>query len=209
MNKGFYYLAPAMLILALGLVLLPARKNIKELPPRQLLSEINDQTRFLSTDEVAKVIIDKDPFYLLVDVRNARDYMAFSLENAVNIPLSEVLQPKNIDEFGRGNRRIVLFCNGDILSEQAWLILRRNGMKNVFVMKGGLNEWFNTIINPVEPLPTASKSDFDQYRTRLAAAQFFTGSGQALPPKATADPAPKAKIKLQTVPKATSTEGGC
>lgn len=209
MNKGFYYLAPVMLILALGLLILPGRKNLQELKPRQLLSEINDQTRFLTTDQVAKAIIDKDPFYVFIDVRKATEFQQFSLDRAINIPLAEILQPNNISELEKGNRRLVFFCNGDILSEQAWFLLRRKGMKNIFVMKGGLNLWFTTIINPIKPVSTASDADFRQYQTRLAASQFFTGAGAVTVGQTTSETNAKTKVKLQSAPKKKSAEGGC
>ena len=207
MNKGFYYLAPAMLILALGLVILPGRKNITEVKPHQLLLEINDQTRFLSTDEVAKIIIDKDPFYLLVDVRKPEESSAFTLEKAVNMPISDILRKKNLEELEKGNRHVVFFCNGDILSEQAWLLLHRKGLKKVFVMKGGVNRWFTTIITPVKPTATASDAEFRQYRTRMAASLYFTGGG--LIPVNTTEASSKENVNLKTSSKMKRAEGGC
>lgn len=209
MNKGFYYLAPVMLILALGLLVLPGRKNLHELKPQQLLSEINDQTRFLTTDQVAEAIIDKDPYYVFVDVRKPGEFQEFSLEGAINIPLAEILQPNNIAELEKGNRRLVFFCNGDILSEQAWLLLRRKGMKNIFVMKGGLNRWFATIINPERPVSTSSDADFRQYNTRMAASLFFAGGGAVQPLQAISEKNAKIQVKLQSAPKKKKAEGGC
>ena len=209
MNKGFYYLAPVMLILALGLLVLPGRKNLHESRPQQLLAEVNDQTRFLTTDQVARAIINKDPYFVFVDVRKPADFQQFSLEGAINIPLADILNPGSQAELERGDRRLVFFCNGDILSEQAWLLLRRKGMKNIFVMKGGLNHWFSTIIKPPKPGSTASAAEHSQYQTRMAASQFFTGAGTVPAAVSAPETAAKKEVKLQSVPKKNSAEGGC
>jgi len=207
-NKGFYYLAPVLIILALGLVLLPESKHSKELNPRHLLLEINDQTRFQSTDQVAKAIINKDPFYALVDVRTAAEYATWSLPNAMNIPLADILKPEYSETLNQTSRRIVFFSNNDIYAEQAWMLCRRQGFRNLYVLKGGLNAWMSTIINPSEPPVTASKEEFEQYEFRKGASQFFVGTGEVNLPDKPAEK-PKAKIKIAPVAKPAAAEGGC
>jgi rhodanese-related sulfurtransferase len=213
-NKGFYYLAPVLIILALGLVLLPESKHSKELNPRHLLLEINDQTRFQSTDQVAKAIINKDPFYALVDVRTAAEYSAWTLPDALNIPLADILKPENSETLNQSSRRIVFFSNNDIYAEQAWLLCKRSGYKNIFVMKGGLNAWMQTILTPTEPPVTASKADFEQFEFRKAASQFFKGTaeegdkekGKREKEKGERE---KEKVKVTPVVKPSGAEGGC
>lgn len=207
-NKGFFYLAPVLVILALGLVLLPKSKHTRELNPRHLLLEINDQTRFVSPDEVAAAIINKDPFYQLVDVRTPAEFQSFSLTHAVNIPLADVLNTENKEILDQTSRRIIFFSNNDIYAEQAWMLCRRQGFRNLFVLKGGLNAWMSTIINPSEPPVTASKEEFEQYEFRKGASQFFVGTGEVnLPDKAAEKP--KAKVKIAPVAKPAAAEGGC
>ncbi len=207
-NKGFYYLAPVLLILALGLVLLPKSKKSREVNPRHLLLEINDQTRFATTDEVASAIINKDPFYQLVDVRTPAEFSAYSLKDAVNIPLADLLKPEYRETLDQTSRRIIFFSNNDIYAEQAWMLCRRQGFRNIFVMKGGLNAWMQTIINPAEPAVTASKEDFELYEFRKGASQFFVGSPEISLPAKDAEK-PKAKVKVAPVAKPAAAEGGC
>ena len=41
------------------------------------------------------------------------------------------------------------------------------------VLKGGINEWYATIINPLKPADNMPASDFELYATRKAASMFF------------------------------------
>ena len=41
----------------------------------------------------------------------------------------------------------ILYSNGDFDSNYALVLARGMNYKNVYIMKGGLNEWFNTVIN--------------------------------------------------------------
>ncbi len=208
MNKGFAIIAPVLLVLALGLLMMPKGQNSRELNPTQLLAEVNDQTRFLTTDQVAANIIRKDPSMQLVDVRKPADFEVFSLQGAINIPLDSLLNPQYAAIIDDQNKQTVFYSNADILSEQAFLLCRRAGMKNVMVLKGGLNSWFNTIIKPVAPSQSASRAEFELYSSRLAARQFFTGASTVAPSAAAQKSKEPVKVNLKPVAKKEA-EGGC
>lgn len=175
MNIRYLALAGLMLIAGAGLLLLPMQQNTEELDPEVLLAELNDDTRYFSTDEVAQKIIDQDPSILPVDVRSPEEYEAFSLEGAINIPFEDLLQEDNLALLQDDRRGLVLYSNGDLRAEQAWLICRRMGLTHLHIMRGGLNRWTETILLPEPPPQTASQEEFDLYETRLGARQYFTG----------------------------------
>ena len=54
------------------------------------------------------------------------------------------------------------------------------GYKNLNVLKGGINTWFNTIINPKVPTENMASSEFELYTFRKAASMYF---GVAYPDK--------------------------
>ena len=74
-------------------------------------------------------------------------------------------------------------------------------------MKGGMNEWFNTIIKVKPATGTPSTTDLDLISFRNAARQFFVGSGET----ANTIAAPVQKEKVQMIRKAPSASagGGC
>jgi rhodanese-related sulfurtransferase len=204
MNKAYYILAIFMLVLGIGLVVLPDRDHPEEILPRQILAELRNPSRFISTDKVAEMIIDKDPTLLLVDVRDMYDYLDYSLPGAHSIPFEEVLAYDWIDSLAFGNSFIILFSNSDIQSDQAWQLLKREGYENIHVMRGGLNRWFETIIQPERPPQTAPTEETDLYEFRKGASIYFTGGAAPIEQDLDAEPViVRRKTKTQVV------EGGC
>lgn len=212
-------LALLLLIAAVGLAILPQTNNKDEVSADLLLEELNDQTRFLSTDQVAKIIIDQDPSILLVDVRSPKEFAAFTLPGAMNIPFENLLEDEYAYTLKDVTRSIVLFSNGDIKAEQAWLLCKRMGLNHLHIMKGGLNCWAETILMPIEPPQTAPAEDHNLYQARLGAKQYFTGVNPVIPAKPEAKkeaiiPAKKEEKQTEVIvpvkkEKQTVIEGGC
>ncbi len=175
MNIRYIFFAILLLALGAGLFFLPDPKADYETQAENILSELKDQTRFVSTDEVAERIINQDPSLFLIDVRMVDYYEEFSLPGAANIPLEEILNPDWVDYLEQDGVDLVFYSNGDIYAEQAWMLAKRMGYKNLYVMKGGLNHWFETIIQPKRPAATASSTEFDLYEFRKGARQYFSG----------------------------------
>lgn len=179
-KKRYAFVSIVLLGLALWYAALPEPYNNKELKPETLLLDVIDDTRYVTTDEVAKMIIEND-YYILADVRTPEEFATYHLPGALNIPAAELLDKDENGDlkwsgvFGQDVRKVVLYSNGAIYSSQAWILLRRLNYKNIFVMKGGLNEWFATIIMPKKPDDSVADNELARYNTRKAASFYFTG----------------------------------
>ena len=167
-----------------------------------LLTELSEQRRFISTDELADKLIQQDPSYLLVDVRSAEEFKAYSLPEAINIPLVNLLAPEEQERLNCEDYYIVFYANGTVLAEKAWVINRRLGCTNSGVLKGGLNEWTATILNPVEPPATASSQEWELYSRRKAANLYFSGGSKSLEAEPYFEPvkAPTPTAEKKSVP---------
>ena len=71
------------------------------------------------------------------------------------------------------------------------------------MLKGGINKWFNTIINPKKPTENMASNTFELYSLRKAASMYF---GVAYPKKVHKQPviikkASVAKASTAIVPK--------
>jgi len=203
MNKNYIVLMGLLIVLAAGLLFLPLKNNSKELDPESLMWDIVQPTRYLTTDEVAKMIIEHDPLLMLVDVRSEDEYQQFSLNNALNIPVDSFALPYVKNALTVEDENIVFYSNDDLKADQAWVIGKRLGLNNIYVMKGGLNCWMQTIIQPQAPDQTASSAEFDLYAFRKGASLFFTGSEIQ-----TSDNAP-VEVEVTRKKKAKTAEGGC
>lgn len=204
MNRNYIILAVLFLILAGGIFFLPDRDNYKQIDPETLMREIVAPTRYVSTDHVAEMIIEGDPTLMLVDVRNEYDYFEYSLPNALNIPLESFMAPDYQQYLGIEDMNVVFFSNDDIQADQAWVLAKRMEYNSIYVMKGGLNCWIKTIIQPEVPAETASQADIELYNARRGASMYFTGAEIAV-----SDAGAKKSVTVQRKKKSSVAEGGC
>ena len=104
----------------------------------------------------------------------------------------------------------MFFSNDNFYADQAWILCNRIGYKNLRVLKGGMNAWYNTIINPPKPTEDMPEEAFKLYDTRKAASMFF---GVFYPEQVKPVEVVKPKIvpkKIITVEKKKMpVEGGC
>ncbi len=213
----YVILAVILIVLAGGLVLLPKYEKHEGISPENLLANAISPERYISTDELADRIINQDPSLLLVDVRDENNFNKYTLPNAVNIPLNKVLDEDSQPYLNQKAYDVVLFSNDNFKSDQAWILCSRLGYENLHVLKGGINEWFNTIINPKEPTENMASNEFELYTFRKAASMYF---GVAYPEKIKKQPAVKKYVPVKAAPtpkkvvpvkkkKKMPVEGGC
>jgi rhodanese-related sulfurtransferase len=178
MERKYTLLAFLLIVMALGLLILPKKKELKETDPKVLLSAITEKSRFLSVDLVTHRIIENDPTLQLIDLRPEKEFKTFALPGAINIQPESLLTAESMELLKQPGKDKVLYSNSDLISEKAWLLATRYSINRLYILKGGLNEWYNTIIKPTEASATASSADLDLLNFRTAARQYFTGAGQ-------------------------------
>ncbi|MFC2124252.1 rhodanese-like domain-containing protein [Bacteroidota bacterium] len=149
----------------------------------QLLRETKLETYKISVDDLADGLINQDPSIQLIDVRSPEAYKEYHLPGAVNIPIDSLFDEDWLPYVDQIARRNIFYCNGSTWSNQAWILTKQMGIDNNFVLGGGLNEWFGTIIDPEEPSVDAPSEAWDLYHSRLAAKQYFTGAKAVAPMK--------------------------
>ena len=166
-------LAAILIILAGGLVLLPKYEKHEGITPEELLSNAISPERYISTDELANKIISQDPSFLLIDVRTEDEFNKYSLPNAINIPLKKLFDEESIPYLNQNQYDVILFSNDNFYADQAWILGNRLDYKNLKVLKGGINNWYNTIINPPIPTENMPTQEFELYTFRKSASMFF------------------------------------
>jgi rhodanese-related sulfurtransferase len=209
MQKRYIILAFLLIAVAFGLVFLPGLKQKEQIPANIFLNKINESSRFLSTDMIAARIINQDPGLLLVDVRDTEEYEKYSLTGAINIPLSDVLDDDWQGYLDQDVQDVVFYSNDDVLSEKAWALCVQLGYPNLYIMKGGLNEWFATIMQPEMPGETDPSEAFDLYAFRKGASMYFGGSSTDVPEEAKAEKETNKKTIPVRKKVKKEAEGGC
>ncbi|NNK82029.1 MAG: rhodanese-like domain-containing protein [Flavobacteriaceae bacterium] len=172
-SKSYRILAVIFILLAGGLVLLPKIKQFDGIKPEHYLANAISEERYISTDELADRIINQDPSILLIDVRDSISYYSYAIPNAINIPLEKIFTDDFSGYIDQDQYDLVFYSNDNFLADQVWLLCNRLGYKNQKVLRGGINTWFNTIINPKKPDEKMSQLDFELYDFRKAASMYF------------------------------------
>ena len=149
-------------------------KKCTAMSPEKLLITALSSDRFIGVDDLAQKIISEDPTYILIDIREKEEFQKYSLPGAINVPFKNILKVNDSEPFYKSSAYIkVIFSNNTMLADQAWIIMRRMGCKNIKVLDGGLNRFFLTLMNPAKPKETDSQQAFDMYRFRKSAGIYF------------------------------------
>ncbi len=175
-TKGTSYTLPVMVALLAGVVLIytPFDKitGVNELDKDKLRQEILVREHYVHPDEVAfKILNDYHPL-ILVDVRSTSSAAEFSLPGAVNIPFKHIHRKQWRNSLTHDSKKVVLYSNGTVLAEKAWIIARRLGYKNIYVLEGGLNGFFKNFEDNPEPASLKMEDEF-AHRFRERARKAF------------------------------------
>jgi len=186
----------ALLLFALVALLNPARKGPVRPPvsPTTLATAIEQGTDHVTADELARMLIDKEPGLAVVDIREPADYADFHIKGSINIPLPLLFTKKGTKQL-RDMSTVVLVSTGGTHAAQAWTVLRELGVDHVVTLLGGLNYWVDVFTNPHPPAETAADPEIATAELRRAAGAHFFGAPKVEEaPKATA-PRPPVPIK--------------
>jgi rhodanese-related sulfurtransferase len=162
----------AALALALGAVALfsqPHRGPFVKLDARELALVVDEEVDHVTAPELAAWIVEGRADYRLLDLRPEKDYAAYHIPTAENVPLSGLTDHPLLR-----NEKIVLYSEGGIHSAQAWMLLRAQGYEAVYMVLGGLDSWKDEVLFPTLPAD-AGAQERARFERAAQLAQFFGG----------------------------------
>ncbi len=201
----------AIIIIPMGLIIAAVPQNKTKpykLTANQLLAEASTRTQYIAPETVADMIVKKDPSFQLIDVRSQDDFEKFSLPGAINIPITDLLSDKYADILNQDAKMNIFYSNGTLTANEAWMVTRQLGYKNNFVLEGGLNYWFDSILNPKKPASTSPDEEFAKYDFRVSAGKALGGGSTTVQPSQDQSTV-SAKPAIQAAPKKKRAAGGC
>ncbi|MGE5199014.1 MAG: rhodanese-like domain-containing protein [Rhodospirillaceae bacterium] len=186
----------AMAAVVLGAVALfaaPYPGNSVTLNPKELALVVGTRADEVGAQELAAWIIAGRADYRLIDLRTEAEFAQYHIPTAANVPMT------NLPDAGLGRQeKLVLYSGEGIHAAQAWMLLRAQGYRSVYVLKGGLDGWKNEVLFPVvADNPTAEERARDE---RLASVSAFFG-GQARSAAAAAGGASAPALAMPDMPK--------
>jgi rhodanese-related sulfurtransferase len=201
--------AGVLLLLTLGLILAfsPVKYTAEnKVDPAMVASEILDRNDHITAEQLGRLIIDEDPDYQLVDLRDPQEFEKFHIKTAVNIPLKELFSPQNLDLLDP-EKLIVLYTDGGTHAAQAWVLLKTAGITNSLVLLGGLNFWVDVYSNPQPPEGVHADSEIATYQFQVSAGSYLMGNVQT-ETKQTEEIAP-IKVQIPKKKKSKKADEGC
>lgn len=200
------------ILLIMGVIIAAVPKNTTtpyKLSATQILDEIKSGTQYFEPEQIAQMLIEKDPYLQLIDIRPQSEFEKFNLNGAINIPIDNLLSTEYVEVFDQDVKLNVFYSNGSTQANEAWMLLRQLGYTNIYVLRGGMNYWAEAILNPTPPTGLSSNDEIARYNFRRAAGQSLGAEGLDAAPsignnvKTTKVPTPKPVGKKKKV------AGGC
>jgi rhodanese-related sulfurtransferase len=162
------FLAGAALVLAILAALAgTSGRRGAALDVTRLAMEIEREDDHVTALELAQWIRDRKPGLRVLDVRSDSEFAAYHIPSAERMPLAALasLAPAS-------DETLVLYSEGGAHAAQGWVLLRANGHRNVYFLRGGLLDWMDDVMSPVLPADTT--------RGRVAAlSRYFGGVPRA------------------------------
>ncbi len=199
----------ASVLIPLGIIIAAVPENTTKpfrLTAGELLEEVREGTQFVSTDEIADLLVQKDPSLQLIDVRTQNEFEKYNLPGSINIPLADLLSEEWADFLDQGVKMNVFYSNGHLKANEAWMLTRQLGFENNYVLQGGLNYWAETILNPTAPKSVLADDEIAKYDFRKGASMAL-GGGSAVVSNTKTSTTVKPKIKKRKKKKKVA--GGC
>ncbi|HLN55900.1 MAG TPA: rhodanese-like domain-containing protein [Bacteroidales bacterium] len=170
--------------------------------PSELISAVSAGEWYVTPDQVARMIVSNDTIMRLIDVRTPAEYNAFTLPGAVNVPYSEFAEKTISAYLGKGKVKNILFSNGDTQASYAFVLATGLKYNNMYIMKGGMNAWFNSVMNSRFSGELITARENALFETRTKARKLFTEMN-SLPDSL------KAKLLASKQLDAKKLDGGC
>ncbi len=141
------YVSIILICLAFIGAILPERNTSRgELKPEEVLDIALSGEQYFTVDEVARMVVQEDTTFLLIDVRSSADYQECHIPGALNLPLQDLFNPDWLGYLDQPAVKKIFYSNGNHYAHEAWIAEIQKGYENSCIMKGGLNEWYRTVM---------------------------------------------------------------
>ena len=116
-----YYLSIPLLTILVLLILSNAKKGGKKISCQTLISMTNQNRA------------------LIIDIRDSESFNAGHITASKNIPQNELT--RRINEITNIDKSVILVCDMGNISPNAGEALKKEGYEDIYLLKGGINQW--------------------------------------------------------------------
>ena len=116
-----FYLSIPLVVVIILLIISTSKKGGTKISPQKLISFSNEDKAFI------------------IDLRDSDSFNAGHITSSINIPLNDL--PRRTNEINVTSKSIILVCETGSSSPNAGEVLQKEGHKDIFILKGGINQW--------------------------------------------------------------------
>ncbi len=142
--------------------------------PQKLLTAILDNSTYFTADQVARFIVSEDSSVQMIDVRTPDEFNTANIPGSINVPYDKLLNSDPAAFLNNGKSKNIFYSNGDLDANYALTITRGLNLNNTFVMKGGMNDWYKTVMYSSFSGDKISARENALFEIRAKAKSLFT-----------------------------------
>lgn len=187
--------AGALCLGFLSLFANPYQSTVVAVDVKDLANLIDQERDHVLVGDLSAWIVEGRTDYRLIDLRGAREFAEYHIPNADNLALS------SLPEAGISpTEKIVLYSDGGVHAYQAWMLMRARGYRNIYTLKGGLDQWKDEVLFP-SLSENATATERARFERMAALSRFFGGTPREGGAPAVAMKAPEMpKVEAPTAP---------
>lgn len=137
-------------VLVIGFLTFRTPNLVYELSPESTIEELYNIENEMIPDEMMDILAYGDSNSVLIDVRDPYEYNKGYLGEAINIPVSEILEEESISffqEMKQDSVMVILYGNDQLEANGPWMLLRQLGFDNIKILLGGYDYMANEDID--------------------------------------------------------------
>ena len=134
------YLVPLFFLFILGLAGSSCNNNATSVSEETGESSTSDNSEDHILDKATFEAQMKKRGAVIVDVRMPQEFEQGSLEGAINIDFFSPTFKTDLLDLKR-NKKYYLYCKNETRSFRAMKFMEQNDFKDVYILKGGFEEW--------------------------------------------------------------------
>jgi rhodanese-related sulfurtransferase len=124
----------------------------------------------VSAIELAGWIRGRRPGLRVLDVRSLAEYQEYAIPGAEHLPIADIVRSRFSDD-----EVLVLYSQGGAHAAQAWVFLRALGLRQVYFLRGGLQEWMEDLMHPLLAAD-ASAETVKRFEATAELSRYFGGA---------------------------------
>jgi rhodanese-related sulfurtransferase len=144
---------------------------ISEVNNKDYVNSIN--VNKITSDELAFRLIDNDKSLQIIDFRPEKEYKAFNLPKSHNLTLKNLFEKDSKKLLSIEGKLNIFIADNEFEAKKAAIIAGKLGYDDIKILRGGLDDFRNNILNFKTPEMAASRRDADTFRFREKAAKVI------------------------------------